>query len=55
MSWDDKKEDRNKKSDPSDLSPSVEIAMDIDAIAYNSNAFSPNPFIVKKQKKLNRI
>lgn len=55
MSWDDKKEDRSKKLDPSDLSLSVELAMDINAIAYNSNAFSPNPFIVKKPKKLNRI
>jgi len=55
MSWEDKKEDRNKKSDPSDLSPLVEIAMDIDTIVYNSNTLSPNPFIVKKPKKLNRI
>jgi len=55
MSLSDKKEDRNKKLDPSDLSPLVEPVMDLDTIVYNSNTLSPNPFIVKKPKKLNRI
>jgi len=55
MSLSDKKDKQKEKSARSDLSVSAEPVMDLDTIVYNSNTLSPNPFIVKKSKKLNRI
>lgn len=55
MSLSDKKDEQKKGFAPSDSNVSVEPVMDLDTIVYNSNTFLPNPFIVKKSKKLNRI
>jgi len=55
MSLSDKKDKQKEGSTLSDSSVLAEPVMDLDTIVYNSNTLSPNPFIVKKPKKLNRI
>jgi len=46
---------KKKQKEETAVSISGDIVVDIDTIAYNSNALILNPFIVKKSKKLNRI
>ena len=55
MSWNDKKDKQKEGSTIVDSSVLAESVMDLDTIVYNSNTLSPNPFIVKKPKKLNKI